>query len=105
MENKNENKKSKLVFDPRIGRKLLKMNDEIRFCPFCGKSIDDKCDCHKNLVLDIKPYKTETGAYELDKSVFVFQNNESFQADLTQIIEELKSKKESEVEQPIIDLD
>ena len=39
MENKNENKKSKLCFDAKIVRRLLKMNGEIRYCPYCVKSM------------------------------------------------------------------
>lgn len=105
MEIKNENKKSKLIFDMKIVRKLLKMNDEIKFCPFCGKGIEDNCECHKNIVVDVKPYRNENGVLESDRSVMVFQNNEAFQNDLTQIIDEIKAKKEAEVEQLAMDLD
>ena len=104
-----ENKKSKLCFDAKIVRKLLKMNDDIKFCPYCGKEITEKCSCHKNMIIDIKPYRGESGVMDHDKSVFVFDNNEAFQADLTQIMEEIKAKKEaekeSELEQLIMDLD
>ena len=55
----NKTKKSQLVFDMKLVRKLLKMNGEIKFCPFCGKSVDEDCECHKNIVIDVKP-KRET---------------------------------------------
>ena len=101
---KNINKKSKLIFDPRITRKLLKMNDEIKFCPYCGKTIDDNCGCHKNIVIDVKPLRGSEEA-----SIVVFDNNESFQSDLAQIMDEIKAKKEiekeSELEHIAIDLD
>ena len=99
-----ETKKSKLIFDPRIVRKLLKMNGEVKFCPYCGKSVDDNCDCHKNIVIDVKPLRGSEEA-----SIVVFDNNEAFQADLTQIMDEIKAKKEmekeSELEQFAMDLD
>ena len=98
------NKKSKLIFEPRITRKLLKMNGEIKFCPFCGVAIEDNCECHKNIVIDIKPLRGSTEA-----SIAVFDNNESFQADFNQIMDEIKAKKEAEyeddVEQIAMDLD
>ena len=97
---KDNNKKSKLIFDPRIVRKLLKMNGEVKFCPYCGKSVDDNCECHKNIVIDVKPLRGSEEA-----SIVVFDNNEAFQADLTQIMDEIKAKKESELEQIAMDLD
>lgn len=93
MEIKNENKKSKLIFDPKITRKLLKMNGEIKFCPYCGVSITDNCGCHKNIVVDVKPYRNDNGVLDADRSVVVFANNEAFQSDLTQIIDEIVAKK------------
>ena len=106
MENKNENKKSKLIFDPKITRRLLKMNGEIKFCPTCGTRIEDGCECHKNIVIDTKPFRnSDTGVLEPDKSVIVFQNNETFQNDLTQIIDEMKAKKDADIERLSIDLD
>ena len=92
----NKTKKSQLCFDPKIGRKLLKMNNEIRFCPFCGKSIEDDCSCHKNIVIDIKPYRSEDKVIVPDKTVFVFDNNAKFREDYAQLVEEAKAKKESE---------
>jgi histidinol phosphatase-like enzyme len=100
-----ENKKSKLCFDAKIVRKLLKMNDEVKFCPYCGKEMTEKCDCHKNMIIDIKPYRGESGVLDPDRSVFVFDNNEAFQNDLTQLIDEAKAKKEAEPEQLVMDLD
>ena len=66
----NENKKSKLVFDPRVARKL------------CKKGFP---------IIDIKPMHGEP-----DKTVFVFANTEEFQTAHSEIIEELKEKKEAE---------
>lgn len=97
----NKTKKSQLVFDMKMVRKLLKMNGEIKFCPFCGKSVDEDCACHKNIVIDVKP-KRETE----NETIAVFQNNTTFQADYNQIIEEAKAKKEAEESEPLsIDLD
>lgn len=92
----NKTKKSQLVFDPKIGRKLLKMNSEIKFCQFCGKGIDEGCECHRNTIIDIKAYR-ENGVMT-DRSVFVFDNNDAFKADYNQLIEESKAKRESDAE-------
>ena len=101
---KDNNKKSKLIFDPRIVRKLLKMNGEVKFCPYCGKAVNENCECHKNIVIDVKPLRGSEEA-----SIVVFDNNEAFQADLTQIMDEIKAKKEMEkepeLEQIAMDLD
>ena len=86
-----ENKKSKLIFDMKIVRKLLKMNGEPKFCPYCGKALTEKCECHKNIIIDVKPLRGSEEA-----SIAVFDNNESFQADLTQIMDEIKAKKAEE---------
>ena len=104
---KNENKKSKLIFDPKLSRKLLKMNGEIKFCPYCGTKLEDNCECHKNIIIDVKPYRDENGELATDRSVMVFQNNTAFQNDLTTLMDEIKAKKETEVEfeQLAIDLD
>lgn len=97
----NKTKKSQLVFDMKMVRKLLKMNGEIKFCPFCGKSVDEGCTCHKNIVIDVKP-KRETE----NETIAVFQNNTTFQTDYNQMIEEVKAKKEAEESEPLsIDLD
>ena len=95
---RNKNKKSKLIFDPKVVRKLLKMNGDIKFCPYCGNNLTEKCECHKNIIIDVKPYRNADGAIEADRSVMVFLNNEEFQADLTQILDELSETKESEPE-------
>ena len=100
----NKIKKSQLVFDPKMARKLLKLNGEVKFCPFCGVSISEGCDCHKNLVVDIKPYRNEDNIVVSDRSVLVFDNNSAFQTDYNQMIEEAKAKKE-EFEQIEICLD
>lgn len=90
------NKKTQLVWDPKITRKLLKLNDEFKFCPSCGKSIDEDCACHKNFIVDYKPYKNSDGIVEPNRSVAVFQNNKKFQEDNAKFIEEMKAKKEAE---------
>ena len=97
----NNNKKSKLIFDMKLARKLLKMNGEVKFCPFCGKPMSEKCSCHKNLVVDVKPLRGSEEA-----SIAVFDNNQSFQEDLTQLMDEIKAKKEAEEsEQLVMDVD
>lgn len=95
----NKRKTSQLVFDMKLVRKLLKMNGEVRFCPFCGKSVEDNCGCHKNIIVDVKP-KRDTE----NETIAVFQNNENFQSDYNQLIEEIKTKKEDS-EQLTIDFD
>lgn len=94
----NKNKKSQLVFDMKTTRRLLKLNDEIRFCPFCGKPMAESCECHKNIIIDVKPYRNEEGIIESDRSVMVFDNNDNFKTDFNQMIEEAKAKKEAEPE-------
>lgn len=103
----NKIKKSQLVFDMKTTRRLLKMNDEIKFCPFCGKSMAENCECHKNIIIDVKPYRNEEGVIESDRSVMVFDNNDNFKSDFNQMIEEAKAKKEvdPEFEQLSADLD
>ena len=102
----NKIKKSQLVFDMKTTRKLLKMNDEIKFCPFCGKSVSENCGCHKNIIIDVKPYRNADGIIEQDRSVMVFDNNANFQADFNQMIEDAKLKKEAEEFEPSkIDID
>lgn len=102
----NKIKKSQLVFDPKMARRLLKLNGETKFCPYCGTLISEGCECHKNLVVDIKPYRNEDGIVVPDRSVLVFENNSAFQADYNQMIEEAKAKKEFEDSEKLaIDLD
>lgn len=110
MENKFKKKESRLVFEPRIARKLLKMNDEVKFCPFCGVKITDNCECHKNIVIDIKPFRNDEGETDLDRTVMVFLNNKSFRDDYYQVREEMAARDaeveaEVEVEQLSMDLD
>ena len=69
---KNENKKSKLIFDPRVARTLCKRGFYI---------------------IDLKPLRGEP-----DKSVFVFENTKEFQEALTQILADIKTKKENNKE-------
>lgn len=72
-------RKSRLIFDAKIARKLLKMGF---------------------VVIDIKPNRENT-----DKSIFVFENTEEFKQALTEILDEIKEKKEVEAEQLSMDLD
>ena len=77
--NVKDTRQSRLIFDAKIARKLLKMGF---------------------VVIDIKPNRENT-----DKSIFVFENTEEFKQALTQILDEIKEKKEVEVEQLSMDLD
>ena len=72
-----DTRKSRLIFDAKIARKLLKMGF---------------------VVVDIKPNRENT-----DKSIFVFENTEEFKQALTQILDEIKIQKESEYEQITFD--
>ena len=68
-----DTRKSRLIFDAKIARKLLKQNF---------------------VVIDIKPNRENT-----DKSVFVFENTDEFKNALALIMDEIKAKQESESEQ------
>ena len=97
----NKTKKSQLCFEPKVTRKLLKLNGELKFCPYCGKALEENCECHKNIVIDIKANRENT-----EKSIFVFDNNSNFRKDFEKLMDELKAKKESEEpEQLSIDFD
>lgn len=74
MEIMNEIKKSKLVFDPRVARRLCKRGFYI---------------------IDLKPLRGEP-----DKSVFVFENTEEFQEAHTEIMNEFN--KSNEVEESLV---
>ena len=73
--NEKDIRKSRLIFDAKIARKLLKMGF---------------------VVIDIKPNRENT-----DKSIFVFENTEEFQKALAETLDEIKAKKEVEYESPI----
>ena len=98
MDNKNTNKKTQLVFEPRVARRLLKKNSEWKFCPSCGTLLSEGCECHKNFVVDTKPLRGGNG-----ESIFCFDNNEMFQKDFDEAMSEIKAKKESEFEQMTFD--
>ena len=68
-----DTRKSRLIFDAKIARKLLKQNF---------------------VVIDIKPNRENT-----DKSVFVFENTDEFKNTLALIMDEIKAKQEAESEQ------
>lgn len=76
-----DTRKSRLIFDAKIARKLLKMGF---------------------VVIDIKPNRENT-----DKSIFVFSNTDEFKLALANIMEEIKDKteekKETEFEQLTFD--
>lgn len=75
----NEIKKtSKLCFDPKMARTLLKRGFK---------------------VIDIKPNRANPVA-----SIFVFENTEEFQTAFSEVMEEMKKKKESEFEKAEVSL-
>lgn len=76
---KKDTRKSRLIFDAKIARKLLKMGF---------------------VVIDIKPNRENK-----EKSVFAFENTEEFKQSLTQIMDEIKAKKESEKEPERLTID
>lgn len=98
--NETKNKDSKLVFEPIAWRKLLKKNPVIedKYCRYCGKSLDDNCDCPKMVaeIIDCKPYRDENGINSNTRSVMVFRNTLEFQQAYEQVMDEIKSKKEAE---------
>ena len=63
---------SRLIFDAKIARKLLKMGF---------------------VVIDIKPNRENT-----DKSIFVFENTDEFKVALTNVMDEIKAKAEAKQE-------
>lgn len=84
---KNEKKTSRLVFDMRAVRTLLKMNGEPKYCPYCGKALAENCACHKNIIIDVKKARGTENA-----TVAVFLNNESFKKDLDSVASDSKQK-------------
>ena len=67
-ENEKDTRVSRLVTDPRVARKLLKRNF---------------------VVIDIKPNKSNP-----DKSVFIFENTDSFKVALEEVMAEIAAKDE-----------
>jgi hypothetical protein len=75
-----DTRKSRLIFDAKIARKLLKQGF---------------------VVIDIKPNRENT-----DKSIFVFENTEEFKQALVKLMDEIKAKKEVEdSEKLVVDVD
>ena len=72
MKDKKDIRKSRLVFDAKMARKLLKQGF---------------------VVIDIKPNRENT-----DKTIFVFENTEEFKVALEKLMDDLKAKKETEIE-------
>jgi hypothetical protein len=71
MENREiDTRKSRLIFDARMARKLLKMGF---------------------VVIDIKPNRENT-----DKSIFVFENTEEFKQALITVKEEMRPEPQEE---------
>jgi hypothetical protein len=71
MENREiDTRKSRLIFDARMARKLLKMGF---------------------VVIDIKPNRENT-----DKSIFVFENTEEFKQALITVKEEMRPESQEE---------
>lgn len=66
--NVQDNRKSRLVFDARVARKLLKQG---------------------LVVIDIKPNRENP-----DKSIFVFENTEEFKQAFAEAMDEMKAKAE-----------
>ena len=93
---RNENKTSRLVFDMRVVRKLLKMNGEPKYCPYCGKLLTENCGCHKNMIIDVKKARGTDEA-----TIAVFMNNESFQKDFTDVMDDMKAKPDTKKE-PVV---
>ena len=77
--NEKDTRKSRLIFDAKIARKLLKQGF---------------------VVIDIKPNRENA-----DKSIFVFENTEEFKKALEQLMDEIKAKKEAEADKPEFDVD
>ena len=67
-----DTRKSRLIFDAKIARKLLKEGF---------------------VVIDIKPNRENT-----DKSIFVFENTEEFKQALAKVIDDIKAKTEIQSE-------
>lgn len=74
MNDKKDMRKSRLVFDAKMARKLLKQGF---------------------VVIDIKPNRENT-----DKTIFVFENTDEFKVALEKLMDELKANKETEQTEP-----
>ena len=72
MNDKKDTRKSRLIFDAKIARKLLKMG---------------------YVVIDIKPNRENT-----EKTIFVFENTDEFKNTLSQVMDEMKTKTEAKME-------
>ena len=72
MNDKKDTRKSRLIFDAKIARKLLKMG---------------------YVVIDIKPNRENT-----EKTIFFFENTDEFKNTLSQVMDEMKTKTEAKME-------
>lgn len=84
------NKKSKLVFDMKIVRKLLKKNPTIKeqYCRYCGRLLSEKCDCVQPFtIIDVKPLRDNPSA-----TIAIFADTPEFQKALSEVTEDFKNK-------------
>ena len=95
---KDENKdkrKSRLVFDMRMVRALLKRNPDMpaKYCRYCGELLSSGCGCVQPLeIIDVKKARdTENG------TIAVFANSPEFKIAFAEIIEEFKIKDAAKV--------
>ena len=99
---KNENKESKLCFDAKIVRKILKRNPDTKekYCRYCGKPLTDKCGCQQPFtIIDIKPLRDNP-----EKTVFVFANTEAFRTVFNEVMLEAKEKSISQKEETAVEV-
>lgn len=90
--------KSKLVFDMRIVRSLLKRNNVLtpKYCRYCGLRIEDGCDCKQpNEIIDVKPLRGNP-----DATVAVFADTPSFRDDYDEVYVEIKER-DNVAEEPV----
>ena len=90
------NKKSKLIFDMKITRKLLKRNHTIeeKYCRYCGKLLSDKCGCPQPVtIIDVKPLRDHP-----ESTIAVFENTDAFKKAFDEVISEFKAKYDEEKE-------
>lgn len=84
------NKKSKLIFDMRIARRLLKRNPTIeeKYCRYCGKLLTENCECVQPFtVIDVKPLRGHPGS-----TVAIFEDTPEFRVALEEVSAGLKNK-------------
>mgnify|MGYP003295821132 CR=1 FL=1 len=78
-----ENKKSQLVWDMKIVRRLLKKNPtmEAKYCRYCGKPLAEECECKQPFtIVDVKPMRDKP-----DSTVAIFENTPELQEAIAEI--------------------